>query len=421
MKLLFVVPYVPNAVRVRPWQLLRTLAARGHQLVLGTIYTSPTEAQELEALQALGVRVLAAPMSSRASALAALRALPQRRPLQSSWSWSPVLWAQLEALVQNEPIDAIHVEHLRGSRYAAGLQQLVCAGRAHAAARPPVVWDSVDSISHLFAQAAQRSSSAKSRAMSRLELGPTRREERRLAGLFPALTVTSPLDRDAFLALCPPAEAAALAPRIHVIPNGVDQVEFSFAGLEGRAPATVLFSGKLSYHANSTAALHLANEIMPHVWRARPDVELRLVGKEPPAALLHLAEGQGGAAPHRGGRVVVTGAVPSMGAELRAATVAAAPLLYGAGIQNKVLEAMACGTPVVASAAATAALEAVPGRELLVEESPEGFAAHLLRLLGAPEERQALGLAGRAFVQAHHSWEAAAARFEALYAVQQPG
>ncbi len=418
MRLLFVAPYVPNAVRVRPWQLLRSLAARGHQITLGTITTSPAEQEEIAALEALGVRVLAAPMSTRDSALAALRALPQRRPLQSSWSWSPALWAQLAALVEREPLDAIHVEHLRGSRYAVELQRLVEAGRAHGQARPAVVWDSVDSISHLFAQAAQRSSSAKSRAMSRVELGPTRREERRLLGLFPAVTVTSPLDRDAFLALCPPAEAERLAARIHVIPNGVDGGEFAYQGLEGRAPTTVLFSGKLSYHANSTAALHLAGEIMPIVWRTRPDVELRLVGKEPGAALQRLAESHTGGA---SGRVVVTGAVPSMGAELRAATVAAAPLLYGAGIQNKVLEAMACGTPVVATPHATAALEAVVGRDLLVEESPERFAAVLLRLLGAPAERQALGLAGRAFVQAHHSWDAAAARFEALYAVPQGG
>jgi glycosyltransferase involved in cell wall biosynthesis len=105
-----------------------------------------------------------------------------------------------------------------------------------------------------------------------------------------------------------------------------------------------------------------------------------------------------------------------MGAEVGQATVAAAPLLYGAGIQNKVLEAMACGTPVVATSQATAALAAEPGRDLLVAEGAPALARALLSLLDSPEERERMGRAGRAFVEEHHSWPGAAARFEALYA-----
>jgi len=414
MKLLMVVPYVPNAIRVRPWQLIRTLVARGHDVTLGTLWTTPADQSDLEALAQLGIRTVTEPMTGRASALAALRAVAAQRPIQCAWSWSPALFQRLGVLLRRERFDAIHVEHLRGSRYAEGFHSLVQAGVARGL--PSIVWDSVDSISSLFAQAARSSHSLTSRAIARLELGPTRREEGRLAALLPVVSVTSEQDRDAFLALAPARRVDALRRRIQVIPNGVDLDEFHFQPLEGRAAASLLFSGKLSYHANSTAALHLVRRIMPLVWSEQPDVELRLVGKDPPDALIRVAaEAQSGAR-----HVVVTGAVASMGAALREATVATAPLLYGAGIQNKVLEAMACGTPVVASSRATAALAAVPGRDLLVADEPEPFSHALLHLLASPDERCRLGQSGRAYVEHHHSWSAAAAQFESLYAGQQP-
>jgi glycosyltransferase involved in cell wall biosynthesis len=117
----------------------------------------------------------------------------------------------------------------------------------------------------------------------------------------------------------------------------------------------------MSYHANVTAALHLVNDIMPHVWAQRPAVQVWLVGKDPTAEVRRLAE----TAPTLPGseerRVVVTGGVPSMPEYIQGATIAVAPLLYGAGIQNKALEAMACGTPVVATAQATGALRVGTG------------------------------------------------------------
>jgi len=112
---------------------------------------------------------------------------------------------------------------------------------------------------------------------------------------------------------------------------------------------------------------------------------------------------------------MITGAVPNMAEYIQAATIAVAPLLYGAGIQNKALEALACGTPVVATHQATAALNVVSGRELLIADGAEAFAQALLTLLADPALRARLGTAGRRFVEEHHSWDAAVARLEAIY------
>ncbi|MEJ5248133.1 MAG: glycosyltransferase family 4 protein [Caldilinea sp.] len=416
MNILFVVPYAPNPVRVRPYEFIRTLARRGHQVTVATLWTSEQERSELEQLRATGVAVIAEPMRTLHSLLNSARALLGSTPLQASYSWNPHLMTRIRETLQRVHVDAVHVEHLRGSRYAVGVRHFFDS--VHLPARPPVIWDSVDSISYLFEQAVQTSRTLRSRLITGIELERTRRHEAWLVGQFERTLVTSALDRAAFVGLLNeyfPEALPALADRIEVIPNGVDLERFAFRDPLQRPPATIIFSGKMSYHANVTAALHLVNDVMPLVWAQRPDVQVWIVGRDPTAEVRRLAESHPPSPESGRPRVVVTGAVPDMAAYIQAATIAVAPLLYGAGIQNKALEALACGTPVVATHQATAALNVVSGRELLIADGAEAFAQALLTLLANPELRARLGAAGRRFVEEHHSWDAAVARLEAVY------
>jgi glycosyltransferase involved in cell wall biosynthesis len=113
--------------------------------------------------------------------------------------------------------------------------------------------------------------------------------------------------------------------------------------------------------------------------------------------------------------VTVTGTVEDMRPYLQRATVAVAAVTYGAGIQNKVLEAMACGTPVVATQSAVSAITAVPDRDLLVATDTESFARAILMLLNNPVQQQAVGTAGRQYVEKHHNWTNIAAHLEQIY------
>lgn len=415
MKILFVAPYAPNPVRVRPYEFVRTLLRRGHAVTLAALWTSAAERDDLARLAALGASVISASMPTWRSLRNSVITLPGRSPLQASYSWNPALMAQIQAMLQTGAVDAVHVEHLRGSRYAVGVRNFFVADPVH---RCPIVWDSVDSISYLFEQAVQSSRSLKARLLTWIELERTRRHEAWLVGLFERTLVTSALDKAAFVGLLDRyvgEHLHALAARIEVVSNGVDLEHFAFCDPRARAADRIVFSGKMSYHANVTAALHLVNDIMPHVWAQQPTVQVWLVGKDPTAEVRKLAE----SAPTLPGsterRVVVTGAVPSMPEYIQGATLAVAPLLYGAGIQNKALEALACGTPVVATAQATGALRVRSGQELLIADGPEAFADAILKLLSNVDLRVRLGEAGRRYVEAHHSWDAAAQWLEAAY------
>ena len=151
----------------------------------------------------------------------------------------------------------------------------------------------------------------------------------------------------------------------------------------------------MSYHANVASVPYLAHEIMPLIWRARRGVKLWVVGQAPTRAVQALGRDE---------RVKVTGFVPDLRPYLAQATVAVSPIRYGVGIQNKVLEAMAMGTPVVTSSQAHLALQGRPGEDLLVGGSPATFAEEVLRPLGDSVLRRELGANGRRYVEEHHNW-----------------
>ena len=391
MRVLFVVPYAPNLVRTRSYNLIRSLAARGHQVTVLTLWANERERMDVEHLREHSHDVQALPMPSWRSLLNCVAAVPGGAPLQTVFSWQPALVSGLNGRSQ---FDVVHVEHLRGARYGLALK---------AQSQLPVVWDSVDCITHLFKQASVSSRNLLGRLRSRFELGRTSRYEGWLLDKFDHVLVTSPVDRQALLALN--VKGARPAP-VAVLGNGVDLAYFTPDTAVTREPATLVISGKMSYHANVTMTLYLVQSIMPYVWAHRPDVQVWIVGKDPTREIQALAEHPA---------VTVTGTITDLRPYLRRATAAVTPVTYGAGIQNKVLEAMACATPVITTPQAISALQAVPGRDVLVAEQPQALAQAILDLLGDPGWQQQLGAAGRLYVEAHHNWDHIVGRLEAIY------
>lgn len=396
MRVWYVVPYPPSLIRVRPYNLIRQLAARGHQVTVFTLWADERELADVEALRPEVHAIRALRLPRWRSLANSLLAVPGTAPLQAAYGWDGAL---LSGLSKETPPDIIHVEHLRGARYALKLK----AWRSELKAYVPIVWDSVDCISLLFEQAAGRSRRLYSRLMSRFELGRTRRYEAWLAGQFDRVLVTSPKDQDAFRALAPTVVESG---RVEVLPNGVALDYFTPDPSQSRDAATLVISGKMSYHANVTMAVQFAQNVFPLVKKARPDVKLMIVGKDPAPEVRALAADPA---------VTVTGGVPDVRPYLRSATVAVAPIAYGVGIQNKVLEAMAVGTPVVCTPQAVSALATIDGQDLIVAQDPAQQAEAIVGLLNDPARAARIGANGRAYIERHHDWSRITERLEAIY------
>jgi glycosyltransferase involved in cell wall biosynthesis len=239
--------------------------------------------------------------------------------------------------------------------------------------------------------------------MAHFELKRTERYEAWLINHFDRVLVTSEQDKKAF-SLYPSINGKS--DKVSILRNGVDISYFTADLSVSREPATLVISGKMSYHANLTMVMHFIEEIMPLVWASRQETKVWIVGKDPPKMIRSLASDP---------RISVTGTVDDIRPYLQGATVAVAPVIYGAGIQNKVLEAMACGTPVVASPQAISALDVQPGLELLTARDPAEYARTILCLLSDQNLQGRIGQAGRGYVEKHHDWSEVAIHLAEIY------
>lgn len=407
MHILYIVAYAPTVIRTRPYNILRVLAKRGHQVTLATLWENEAEHQALgELAKETGVRLLAYPLTRPRILLNLLQTLPTVIPLQARYSWCPKLASALEQEVIEHDYDVVQFEHLRGSAYGLHLLHFL----KQAGKKVPLVYDSVDCISLIYQQAARKTRSKTWRGITRIELPRTEKYEARICKEFPRILVTSRKDRQALIRLARLNHEMSqikdnLSDRISVIPNGVDTDKFS--PTHNQEDKTIIFSGKMSYHANISAVKYLYEQIMPLVWREEPTCKLRIVGKDPPKNILAISE--------QDKRIEVIGWVPDLADYLAQATIAVAPIIYGAGIQNKVLEAMACGLPVVASSIAVSAINVTNWEECVIADQPDEYAKAVLTLMKDPHLRKAMGKRARSFVLKSHNWNKVGEMLEEIY------
>ncbi len=392
MRILFISPYLPSLIRVRPYNWLKYLTRQGHQVTLLALEPAGEERSGLADLQSWCQEVRLVSLPRWRPLWNAFQAWPSRIPLQAAYSRSPQMAALIRQMQAEKPFEVVHVEHLRGAELSAAVNGL------------PVVFDSVDSITLLFERVLSEGPNWRSRFLAWLDLARTRHYEGGLLKRFARVLVTSALDRDA-LARISDVPASEINQRLVVLPNGVDLDYFRPLALP-TDPATIIFTGKMSYHANIAAALDLATQVMPLVWQRCAEAKLVIAGKDPATQLRALATDP---------RIEVTGTVPDLRPYLAKATVAVTPIRYGVGIQNKVLEAMAMVTPVVSSPQAISALQLQHEEGVLVAETPTSMAEAILRLITDGALRQQIGQAGRHYVEENHDWNIITQHLVAVY------
>jgi glycosyltransferase involved in cell wall biosynthesis len=187
------------------------------------------------------------------------------------------------------------------------------------------------------------------------------------------------------------------------ISNGVDSSKFT-PDESMRVPGRLLFTGNFDYAPNAEAARHLVANIFPIIRRAIPTATLQIVGRNPPVEVLE----QPG--------VIVAGFVEDITSCYRTAQVFVCPLLSGAGVKNKVLEAMSSSLPVVTTPLGIEGIDYLKADwHYLLAEDPRSFANRVVTVLENAELRSSLGNEARAIVTQHHSWGPIVERyFEAL-------
>lgn len=368
--------------------LLEFLHARGH----GVDFFTLDDGQGLDPahrawLESRCRKLTILPQPRLRSAIAALRGLFVVRPLQIGWFRNSLqLRAVAEALAR-EPYDVAYAYYIRSAETLRGARQ-----------RPgPATFLALQLSQYLNTKRlAETTRSPVQRLVFGLESRLIRRYEARIWRDFTRTVLIGPSDLAAVRAACR-EEGVPEIDNVVFGPHGVDTERFAPRPEIPVEPGSVVFSGAMRYPPNAQAVLWFADQVWPKIRAVRPDARLHVVGRDPPPPVTAL-DGKDG--------IIVTGTVPDPADWMARAAVCVAPIRAAAGLQNKILEYLAMGKAVVATAAANEGIGAAPGRDLAIADDPAGMAEAVLTLLADPARAAALGEAGRAFVVARWTWEA---------------
>lgn len=381
MRIVFLSAWFPhrplNGSRLRVNLLLRSLAAR-HEVALLSFADRPDVDPAAAEMRALCRTV---------------EVLPQPRFDPAAWrsrlAWLGAAPRSLTATFSQPMADAV----ARAARACDVVvaSQLSCAAYAPYFGGAPALFEEVE-LGEPHGRVGHAAGAERWRAQ--LSWLKYRHYLRGLLQRFRACTVVSERERALVAAVLGDGRA------IHVLPNGVAVGDYACQAT--RRPDVAIFTGALSYAPNYDGMKWFIGEVWPRVRRARPGARLVITGD---AGNRQLPATDG---------VDQVGLVDDVRPLLAAATLAVAPIFAGGGTRLKILEAMAAGTPVVATAKGAEGIDAVDGQHLLLGDEPAAFAGHVIAVLEDAALRDRLSQAAHQLVEARYDWRVLGPRFESL-------
>jgi len=392
--ILFLTPRYPwpliGGDRVKAYHLLRHLAV-DHNVILVTFNHGdhPTPDQR-SAIEGLGVEVHAVPLAPLTAALASIRTFSTDLPLEITFYTRPDFLAIVKELVANRGIDIGISFFMRTAEYLRPYPSL------------PKILIAEDCRVEYQTRSTEAARSPLQKLVRWWETRQLLRYEPVVIEEFNVTTFVSPEDI---------AASTVLNPRAHyaLVTNGVDMDRFSFH--EGHADRRgLLFAGKLDVLANHLMATAIIRNILPTVREAVPGTTLTIAGAGPRKALRALASSS----------VRIDANVPDLVPYFHHAAVFVHPHHGGSGIQNKVLEAMATGCPVVTTPSGLQGIDATHGVHAMIGRTTEELAQHVTTVLQDEVLRAQLARNARQLMLDTHSWSHVFEQMDAVLATVLP-
>lgn len=364
------------ALRVRSFHLIPRLA-RENKIYLLSLTGSAEEEARAEPLRRVCEEIRFVRHSKDRAIRQCALALATPVPLRMAYFASPEMCRAVRQAVREFSPDVIYAERWRSLQYVpAGVDV-------------PVVADPTDSML-LYNRRLLRTGRLWERAVGFEEALKFRRYEGTLAQRADAVVFCSQFDLDCVRRMAPAARYA-------LVPNGVDCKAFFQKHPGEEQPGTIVFAGNFGYAPNRRAAQFFLEEIFPVIRRQIPRARFLAAGSGAPQCLKKAARNTPG--------VEVSDFVPQLRPCIARAAVAVAPILTGAGVSNKLGEAFATGTAMVATRLACGDLPVEDGKHLLIADGAPTFAESVIRLLRNPELRESLAQEARKLVEEHYDWE----------------
>jgi sugar transferase (PEP-CTERM/EpsH1 system associated) len=384
-------PYPPiKGEKIRPLQILKYLT-QFYRVHLGCLIDDPADAQHVDAIRALCRDVYVSVLDRRIARLTCLRGLLTGEALSVMFFRDRKLGAWVRHVLQTVRPDVIFVNSGNMAPYILDLPK-----------NETRIVDLADVDSEKWRAYADKTSGPM-RFVYRREWKKVAALERRIAFTCDMSSFVSNAEAALFARLVP-----ARAKHIRGVSSGVDHRFFDptihHAPVFNMAKPTFVFTGTMDYPPNVDAVVWFATEILPLIRRTIPTAQFYIVGNGPNHKVLRLADIDG---------VFVTGRVADVRPYIAHATAVVAPMRIARGIQNKVLEAMSMGRPVVVTSGALEGIDAEPERDLLLADTQEAFAAACCGL-ATTDKGAAMGAAARARILRDYDWSVRLRGFDDL-------
>jgi polysaccharide biosynthesis protein PslH len=378
MKILYIChrfPFPPKrGGKIRPFNMIHHLTNCGHQVTVCSLARSPEEAQEA---QGIGPHCAGFQLASVKGYIQALRMvvrLPLLTPSSMGFFYSPELDRRVRQLLKEQSWDLIFVHCSSVAQYVEHEGDI------------PKILDFGDMDSQKWIEYANYKPFPLSLGY-RFEGAKMLAAEKRLAKRFDLCTATTRAEWETLNDYGTGADT-------DWFPNGVDADFFCPSG-EPYDADTISFIGRMDYYPNQECMTRFCAQTWPLLRAQRPQMKLLIVGADPSPAMRKLGDLPG---------VTVTGSVPDVRPFIRGSALMVAPLNIARGTQNKILEAMAMGVPVVTSAIAAGGVDAESVKHFLVADTPQAYAQAIMSIVDSPPERNRLARAGRERMLSHHAW-----------------
>ncbi|ANC78845.1 hypothetical protein ABE65_019385 [Fictibacillus phosphorivorans] len=375
MKILFVSPRFPyppkKGDQLRAYNQLRGLKALGHEVHLisfGKQQPIPNEVHQL------CKKVTIVPHSKRTAIKSMFLGLFKKWPLQTSLYYSNELLQILRNETSKEQYDIVHHQLVRLYPYQSTINHV------------PNVIDFVDSISLNLKRSAQLKKSLIN-PITRWEAKNVHNMEQVASSRYDGGIFISDIDKN---------NVSLNRDTLITIANGVDLKYFSYKK-QLTTKNNFVFVGNMSYAPNRDGVKYFIKHIFPLIKEKMEDFTFYVVGRNPTQDLIRLC------AKHK--NIVLTGEVDDVRKYLWDAKLFVCPLKSGAGLQNKVLEAMSCGIPVITTSIVSEPIKAINDQSIIVRDRDEEFAEKIVDLLSDPMKLNDIRKEARTFVESNYKWE----------------
>ncbi len=395
MKILFVAPRLPvpadTGGKIRTFNLLKQIAKKAETRLVCFSFEKEDKGLANELDKNLGILTSLIPMLPLGLINNIKNVLADPLPYSIIKYYSPAMEETLTSFKAIGTFDAVHIDHLHMGHYIKCLSPLPC------------ILDEHNVEYRILERCAKFERSFFKRCFFSQQVLKMKTFEASKIQECSQFCAVSDDDRKDLLTL---GQGKAKG---HTIANGVDTEYFhpqAFTSMEEES--SLVFTGSMDWLPNEDAVLFFCKDILPLIWKDKPEVKFYVVGKAPSSAIQELAR--------KDPRIIVTGRVDDVRPIMAKAKVFVVPMRVGGGTRLKILEAMAMQKAVVSTKVGAEGIQYTEGKNILIGDSPEAFAKQVIAALNDSAKTTEIGILARDLVCRQYDWNSIGERLWSIYA-----